>query len=157
MSTAITHVAPRIVAGIDGSPSSRAALHWAVNQARLTGGTVDAVIAWQIPLVLQSSGWAPMYVEEEGDLEGNARRTIDAVVSEEVEPADQRLVRCLVVHDHPAQALLDAAEGADMLVVGSRGHGSFADALLGSVSQHCVHQAHRPVLIMRDEKNASSQ
>ncbi|MFY9931272.1 MAG: universal stress protein [Streptosporangiaceae bacterium] len=49
---------------------------------------------------------------------------------------------------------MEAAEGADMLVVGCRGHGSFADALLGSVGQHCVHHAHCPVLIMRDEKNS---
>jgi nucleotide-binding universal stress UspA family protein len=47
--------------------------------------------------------------------------------------------------------LLGAAAGADLLVVGSRGHGAFADALLGSVGQHCVHHAPCPVLIMRGE------
>lgn len=140
----------RIVVGVDGSPSSRAALRWAVRHARLTGGTVDAVIAWQIPLMLQNYSWAPIYVEEAGDFAEDARKRIDAIIGKEVGPADRPLVRSRVVHGHPAQALLAAAVGADLLVVGSRGHGSFAEALLGSTGQHCVHHAHCPVLIMRD-------
>ena len=56
-----------------------------------------------------------------------------------------------VVKGHPAPVLLDAAVGADLLVIGSRGHGGFTDALLGSVGLHCVHHAHCPVLIMRGE------
>jgi nucleotide-binding universal stress UspA family protein len=141
--------APRIVVGVDGSPSSRAALRWAVRQARRTGGTVDAVIAWQIPLMLQNYSWAPIAVEEARDFAEDARKRLDAAISQEVEPADSALVRSQVVRGHPAQVLLDASAGADLLVVGSRGHGSFAEALLGSVSQHCVHHAHCPVLIMR--------
>lgn len=91
MSAGTAEGAPRIVVGVDGSPSSRAALRWAVRQARLTGGTVDAVIAWQIPAVLASSGWAPIYVEEEGDFEKDARKTIEATIGEEVDPADSAL------------------------------------------------------------------
>jgi nucleotide-binding universal stress UspA family protein len=151
MSADSTDGAPRIVVGVDGSPSSRAALRWAVRQARFAGGTVDAVIAWQIPMMLQNYNWAPIYVEESGDFAKDAGRRIDAVLSEEIEPADSQLVRSRVIHGHPAQVLLDAAAGADLLVVGSRGHGSFAEALLGSVSQHCVHHAHCPVLIMHGE------
>jgi len=151
MSAGSTDGAPRIVVGVDGSPSSRAALRWAVRHARLTGGTVDAIIAWQIPMMLQNYSWAPIYVEESGDFAEDARKRIDAVIGTEIEPADSRLVRSQVVHGHPAQVLLDAAADADLLVVGSRGHGSFAEALLGSVSQHCVHHAHCPVLIMRAE------
>lgn len=143
--------APRIVAGVDGSPSSRAALRWAVSEAKLTGGTVDAVIAWQIPLMLASSGWAPLYVEEESNFKKDARRRIEAAVSEEVDPADSQRVGIQVRKGHPAKVLLDAASGADLIVVGSRGHGNFAEALLGSVSQHCVHHAHGPVLVMRGE------
>ena len=140
---------PRIVVGVDGSPSSRAALRWAVRQAKFTGGSVDAVIAWQIPTALRSYGWAPIYVEEAADFRGDARKTIEAVISDEVEPADSKLVRSQVVNGHPAQVLLDVAADAELLVVGSRGHGGFAEALLGSVGQHCVHHAHCPVLIMR--------
>jgi len=51
--------------------------------------------------------------------------------------------------------LLDAAAGADLLVVGSRGYGGFAEALLGSVGQHCVHHATCPVVIIRDSRTGS--
>ena len=153
MSADITNSTSRIVAGIDGSASSRAALRWAVGQAKLTGATVDAVIAWQIPLVPASSGYAPIYVAEEGDFEKEATKTIEAVIGDDVEPADSQRVRIQVRQGHPSQVLLDAAAGADLIVVGRRGHGSFAEALLGSVSQHCVHHAHCPVLIMRSESD----
>jgi nucleotide-binding universal stress UspA family protein len=141
--------AGRIVVGVDGSAPSRAALRWAVEQARLTGGTVEAVIAWQLPLMLMNHGSAPIYREEETDFADEARKRIDAVISEEVTLADSHLVTTRVVHGHPAQVLLDAADRPDLLVVGSRGHGGFAGALLGSVSQHCVQHAHCPVLIVR--------
>ena len=141
--------ADRIVAGVDGSASSREALRWAVRLARLTGGTVDAVIAWEMPRTPQDHGWAPLYTEEAGEIAADARARIDAVISEEVAPADRQLVTAQVVHGHPAQVLLDAAEGADLLVVGHRGHDSFAGALLGSVGQYCVHHARVPVLIVR--------
>ena len=55
-----------------------------------------------------------------------------------------------VVEGNAAQALLDASAGADLLVVGSRGHGGFVEALLGSVSQHCIHHATCPVVVIRD-------
>jgi nucleotide-binding universal stress UspA family protein len=141
----------KIVVGVDGSPSSRAALRWAVRQAMFTGATVDAVMAWQIPIILRTSAWAPIYVDEETGLEEDARKTLDAVISDEVKPADSQLVTARVVNGHPAQVLQEAAADADLLVLGSRGHGSFADALLGSVGQYCVHHAHCPVLIMRGE------
>ena len=55
-----------------------------------------------------------------------------------------------VVEGNAAQVLLDASAGAELLVVGSRGHGGFAEALLGSVGQHCVHHATCPVVVIRD-------
>jgi nucleotide-binding universal stress UspA family protein len=60
-------------------------------------------------------------------------------------------VRALVVEGNPAQVLLDASDDADLLVAGSRGHGGFTEALLGSVSQHCVHHAHCPVAVIRGQ------
>jgi nucleotide-binding universal stress UspA family protein len=112
--------AGRIVVGVDGSAPSRAGWRWAVGQARLTGGTVEAVIAWELPMMLMNHGWAPIYLEEEADFGDDARKRIDAVISEEVVPADSHLVTTRVVHGHPAQVLLDAANRADLLVVGSR-------------------------------------
>jgi len=151
MSAGSTNGVPRIVVGVDGSAPSRAALRWAIRQARITNGIVDAVMAWEIPMVLQSYGWAPVYVEEDGHFEEDAIKRLEAVLSRDVEPADSELVRSQAIKGHPAQVLLDAACDADLLVVGSRGHGTFAEALLGSVSQHCVHHAPCPVLIVRGE------
>jgi nucleotide-binding universal stress UspA family protein len=151
MSAGSTEKSSRIVVGVDGSSSSRAALRWAVRQAVLTGGMVDAVMAWHVPTTLQGYAWAPVYVDEAADLYEDARKALDAVISDEIELADRHLVTGRVVNGHPAEVLLDAATGADLLVVGSRGHGTFADALLGSVGQYCVHHAHCPVLIMRGE------
>jgi nucleotide-binding universal stress UspA family protein len=146
----------KIVVGVDGSPSSRAALRWAVRQAVLTGGTVDAVMAWQFPRILRTAAWAPIYVDEAAGLEEDARKTLDAVISDEVKPGDSQLVTTRVVQGDPYVVLREAAADADLLVLGSRGHGGFADALLGSVGQYCVHHAHCPVLIMRGDPHRSA-
>jgi nucleotide-binding universal stress UspA family protein len=55
-----------------------------------------------------------------------------------------------IVEGHPAEALVEASRHADLLVVGSRGHGAFSGMLLGSVSQHCATHAASPVVIYRD-------
>jgi nucleotide-binding universal stress UspA family protein len=56
-----------------------------------------------------------------------------------------------VIEGHPAPALIEASRGADLFVLGSRGHGEFVGMLLGSVSEHCVTHAHCPVLVLRDQ------
>jgi nucleotide-binding universal stress UspA family protein len=154
MSAGLAKNVPRIVVGVDGSPGSRAALRWAVGQAALGGGIVDAVMAWQIPAELQSFAWTPVYAEEPGEVAAFAadvEQALEAVVSDEVEPADSQRVTSRVVNGHPAEVLLEASVGAVLLVVGHRGHGVFADALLGSVGQYCVQHAPCPVLVMRGD------
>ncbi|SRR5579875_1780864 len=139
----------RIVVGVDGSPPSRAALRWAVGQAALTGAVVDAVTAWRLPAGYE---WAP---DATGiaDFEAEARKNLAEAVSEATREAGDTGsavdVRPQVVWGHPAQVLIEAARGAELLVVGSRGRGGFAGALLGSVSQYCVHHAPCPVLVIR--------
>jgi nucleotide-binding universal stress UspA family protein len=146
--------APRIVVGVDGSPSSRAALRWAVRQAVLTGGTVEAVMAWQHTFVPGGYGGATTAMIGGFDYQDVSEKALAEVISEVVDAGDQARVRSRVAAGHASQVLLDAAAGADLLVVGSRGHGSFADALLGSVSQNCVHHARCPVLIVRGAEEA---
>lgn len=143
---------PRIVAGVDGSPSSLAALQWAVRQAGLTGGSVQAVIAWQFPAAVGGYAWAPVAVLESTDYEEIAQKVVaDAIAA--VDPAGRDVpISTLVREGNAAQVLIDAAADADLLVVGSRGHGGFAGALLGSVSQHCVHHAPCPVAVIRYHK-----
>ncbi|WP_030270954.1 universal stress protein [Streptomyces sp. NRRL B-24484] len=140
---------PRIVVGVDGSPTSEEALRWAVRQAALVGGTVDAVIAWAYP---SGYGW-PAPILDGFDFEDNARRCLAQAVTKVTKVTGGApggaLVRQLVVQGHPAAVLLDASEGADLLVVGNRGHGGFTEALLGSVGQHCVHHGRCPVVVVR--------
>jgi nucleotide-binding universal stress UspA family protein len=142
--------APRIVAGVDGSPPSQAALRWAVRQARLTGATVDAVTAWRIPAAMTGYGWAPVPLTDCSDMEPLAQRVVDQAVADAISPGDPP-VSGRIVQGFPGQVLVDASDGAALLVVGSRGHGGLSGALLGSVSQHCVHHAHCPVVVIRGD------
>jgi nucleotide-binding universal stress UspA family protein len=145
---------PRIVAGVDGSPSSVSALRWAVRQAGLTGAAVDAVIAWHYPVVAAGAyGAAPMVTAGGFDFTENAEKVLADAISAAVDPASGVPVRGHTAEGNPAQVLLDASDGADLLVVGSRGHGGFAEALLGSVGQHCVHHAHCPVVVIRGQQH----
>ena len=131
-----------VVAAVDGSEESRLALRWAFEYAQMSGAPVEAVIAWEIP---PTYGLAPSYddVDFEKKAQETAEETIRAVVG------DNAPVTLRVERGHPAPILLTASGHAQLLVVGSRGHGAFAGMLLGSVSQHCVHQAHCPVVVIR--------
>lgn len=140
-----------IVVGIDGSPGSRTALAWAMTQAKLTGAEIEAVAAWQESVMPLGPGNP---IAEAGYFEGHSVAaivgkmlddTVAAVAAERGEPAD---VHTRTAKGHPAQVLAEAAVGAQLLVVGSRGHGTFAGMLLGSVSQHCVQHAACPVVVV---------
>jgi len=144
----------RIVVGVDGSPSSREALQWAVRQAGLTGSTVDAVIAWHYPLTTDGFGMAPVTVDGVGLEESAAKTLADAVAGLTDPPGPGVTINQLVIEGNTVQVLLDTATAADLLVVGSRGHGGFTAALLGSVSLNCVHHASCPVVIVREHKHS---
>lgn len=135
----------RIVVGVDGSPSSLAALRWALWQARLTQGSVTAVLAWEYPAF---SGWVP--AEPEGGFAGLMAQALADAVGEVVGEGTSVPVRQEVMQAHPAKALLDAGKEADVLVVGNRGHTGLTEALLGSVSQQCVYHARCPVVVVRE-------
>ena len=135
----------RIVVGVDGSPSSMTALRWAILQAELTGCEVEAVIAWRLP---SRYGFAAV-TDRATDFEGDARKVLADALNEASSVEPDVVIRSSVVEGHPAEVLVRAARGADMLVVGSRGHGGFTGAVLGSVSQYCVHHAPCPVLVIR--------
>ncbi|GAA3367984.1 universal stress protein [Streptomyces sannanensis] len=139
--------APRVVVGVDGSPSSHAALRWAVRHAALIGGTVEAVAAWDLP---GAHGWSAPAVDTEFDEEAAERSLVEEVRNVLGEEGAAR-VRERLVRGNPAEVLLDAAEGAEVLVVGSRGRGGFRRALLGSVSQQCALHASCPVVIVRPD------
>ena len=150
---------PRIVAGVDGSPSSVGALRWAIRQAGLTGATVDAVIAWHYPAAAAGYGWAPVGMDQAGSFDAKeiAEKIVADAVSNAAGPASDVRVRSLTAEGNPAQVLVGAAAGADLLVVGSRGHGGFTEALLGSVSQHCVQHAPCPVVVIRGQDSGNER
>lgn len=142
----------RIVVGVDGSRSSKAALAWAVRQAELTHATVEAVITWQYPIAFAGAPFAPIGSLMETDLAGGSEHVLGTAISETVDASSPVKVSATVREGNAAQILLETAEDADLLVVGSRGHGGFTEALLGSVSQDCVHHATCPVVIVREPK-----
>jgi nucleotide-binding universal stress UspA family protein len=136
----------KIVVGVDGSASSKAALMWAIGQARLTGSEVQAIVAWEFPAFYSWEG-GPMPPE---DFEEAARNSLNGAVDEVLSTIDVPVpVDREIRHGHSAQVLVDAAADADLLVVGCRGHGSFYGALLGSISQRCAQHAPCPVVIVR--------
>lgn len=148
-----SHGAGRIVVGVDGSPGSLAALHWAVQEARLRGVAVQAVMAWEHPQFYSGpDGWV-VGMDPSGDTRQILASAADAEVTrlgeEAVQGQDVEIV-CEAVEGHPAAALVLAAKDAAALVVGSRGHGGFVGALLGSVSQHVVAHASCPVVLIPD-------
>ena len=135
----------RIVVGVDGSEGSRHALRWAARQAGFTGAVVEAVIAWQYPVFF---GWAPPYPDGL-DFAHYAQQALGEAIEEVFGPERPGWLRARVVEGNAAQVLIEASEGAELLVVGSRGYGAFTDALLGSVSTYCVHHAYGPVTVIR--------
>lgn len=130
--------------GLDGSPASKEALRWAVGQAKVVGAELLAVMAWRQPV---SYGYLPDY--SDADLEGDARKRLEQTVAEVLSADPAVPVTASVVDGHPAPVLIEAARGAELLVVGSHGHGAFVGMLLGSVSQHCVQHAPCPVVVVR--------
>jgi nucleotide-binding universal stress UspA family protein len=136
----------RIVVGVDGSEGARRALRWAAKEAQLRGAVLDVVHTWHIPYV-GASPYAAGTIDW-SDLEPAARATLDHEITKLGQLAAGLQVTPLLVTGAPAQAITDAAKDADLVVVGSRGHGGFAGLLLGSVSQQVAHHATCPVVIV---------
>ncbi len=136
----------RIVVGVDGSDSSVQALEWAARQAELTDDVLEVVTTWEWPA---NFGWSQPFPED-WDPQADARKILDEILVRLRHAHPDVTVRSRVVEGHPAPALIDASHGAELLVVGSRGHGEFTGMLLGSVGEHCSTHAYCPVVIVRD-------
>ena len=139
-----------IVAGIDGSEASKIVLRWAIDEAALRGASVTAVHAY-LPL---DATWASLpevalaSIPPE-TLEHDAQERATAVLDDVLAGIDTDVaVTSKVVAGRPADALIEAARDADLLVVGSRGHGGFRGLLLGSVSHQVVTHAIVPTVVV---------
>lgn len=133
----------RVVVGVDGSPASRAALAMGFAEAGLHGASVHAVTAWAAP----PPGDLPPLVDEAGMRDAAEKRLAQLMIPlRELHPGVD--VRISVVTGPPRDVLLDAAGGARLLVVGSRGLGGFRGLLMGSVSHALVQHAPCPVAVV---------
>jgi nucleotide-binding universal stress UspA family protein len=146
-------VAGKIVVGVDGSAHAAAALRWAAEEAALRSATLEVVHAWSfVPVATPAdSGLVPMAWTDNVELLDVTRQAAQeaaaAQVVEVLGPDHGATVS--VVENGPAEALLAAAAGADLLVVGNRGRGNLAAALLGSTSAKVADQASCPVVVVR--------
>ena len=140
----------RIVVGIDGSAESKDTLRWAVAEAKLRGAALRVVHAWAPPYIAAGPGLDPaLDTQMIEDVRRKAEELVERELSALGDEAAGVDIERAVVDGAPARTLIEAAEGSDLLVVGSRGHGGFAGLLLGSVSQQCAHHAPCPVVIVR--------
>ena len=121
-----------------------AAMRWAADEARARGAVLQVVHAWQLPLVGGYLDGGPQF--DPVDLEDFARRTLDAAVDEL--GASDLAVEPLLVPGSSAQALIEAGEGASLVVVGHRGLGRFERFLLGSTSARVAQHATCPVVLV---------
>ena len=138
----------RIVVGVDGSPGSLAALEWAVDEARRRQARLDVVHVWDVPMLAYSAITPVVTGIDEGELESAAREVLDKLVAGL--PHDVT-VEPILARGTAASVLLETARGADLVVVGSRGHGGFVGLLLGSVSAALAHHSPCPVVIVRHQ------
>ncbi|MEV1053477.1 universal stress protein [Streptomyces sp. NPDC049887] len=136
-------MARRITAGVDGSPESRAAVHWAAREAALRGLPLRMVHAWL---------WQPLDVPIVQDREAQAR-SVESLVREAEAEITGRYpdvpVSAEVVADTAVAALLDESERTSMLVLGSRGHGAIVGFVVGSYGQQVIASAACPVVAVR--------
>lgn len=134
-----------VIVGIDGSESSRHALQWGIWHAGIAAGRVVAIQSWELHSMYHLEEIAEQVKETAAK---SLHDTIRAV------GIDLNDIEHHVLQGHPAEVLLKQSRQAHLLVLGNRGHGGFAGALLGSVSQHCVHHAQCPIVIVRGASDA---
>lgn len=142
----------RVVAAVDGSEGSKAALRFALEDAARRGVPVEAVIAFRAPdLWVDYDGIGSLEERRLHDtLRSQSEEKVRAAVDEAARDVDGPLpdVRVRASLGSPADALIRESDGADLLVVGSRGHGGFHTMLLGSTSMQCAMHAACPVTVV---------
>ncbi|WP_193311366.1 universal stress protein [Georgenia satyanarayanai] len=136
----------RVVVGVDGSPAAAGALRFAVEHAAATGAPVRAVRAEyvELPMGAPPGDWYSDLVDRSERATEAARRAVEEVAADH--PAVD--IELQVVRRHPEAALVEAADGASLLVVAKRGLGGFAGLMLGSVSQSVLSRAKVTVAVV---------
>lgn len=137
----------KIVVGTDGSQAALDALKWAYDEARLAGAELVVVHSWEYPYT-DGAGGADDFRKK---MRHDAAAQLDADAAHLAARAavDGVVVVTRLLEKLPAQALIDEAADADLVVVGSRGRGGLSSLLLGSVSRAVVQHAPCPVAVIR--------
>lgn len=138
---------PRVVVGVDGSPTAVHALRWAADEARARTAVLEVVHAWQPPFVGGFAFSAPMI--DFAPFEDAAHALVDQVLQDAALDELPHPLERTVVAAGAASALLEAADRAHLVVVGARGHGGVQRLLLGSISHQVAIHATRPVVVVR--------
>ena len=137
--------ARRVVVGIDGSQSSDMVLARAMEEAALRGATLEVVVSWLYPFE-RAAGTIAM-VGSAADMQRWAEEVLDDAVAKVQGDGRVPVVRH-VEYGPPIKVLMAQSEGADLLVVGTRGHGRVSGLFLGSVSQYLAVHAPCPVMVV---------
>ena len=140
-----------IVVGVDHSAGAKAALRFALEEARLRQATLRVVHAWQFGYIGATGleGALPAVGGELEEFREGAAAALEETLRDVGADSDGVAIERRVDQGTAAAVLVEESRGADLLVVGSRGHGGFAQLLLGSVSQQCAQHAFCPVVIVR--------
>lgn len=134
----------RIVVGVDGSKPAQHALRWAMEEARKRLATLEAVYAWRSPAVGVGPG---IYTLDTQTIEEESRRILTDAVAREEPIQLPTPVHYTILCGPPGQVILEAAKGADLVVMGTRGRGGFKGLLLGSASHQVARHAPCPVVV----------
>ncbi|MDA8261771.1 MAG: universal stress protein [Actinomycetota bacterium] len=139
--------ANRVVVGIDGSAAADEALAWAAEEARVRGAVLEIDHVWNLP----NLGYGG-FVAQIDDFEKDAKELLEKVAAEARKNYPDLTIEANLLEGPAAPALIVRGKLADLLVVGSRGHGGFAGLMLGSVSQQLVHHAEFPIVVVHPSK-----
>jgi nucleotide-binding universal stress UspA family protein len=137
-----------IVVGVGHTSDDDHALDAAFEAATVRSVPLIAVRAYDLPLVLSGYGIAPAYVDP-AEIEAEERESLAEAVAPWRDKYPNVAVEMLVARGSAADALIGVSHTAQLVVVGTRGHGGFAGLLLGSVGQQLLHHAECPVLVVR--------
>jgi nucleotide-binding universal stress UspA family protein len=141
----------RIVVGVDDSQQAAAALRWALAEGQLRGASVEVVHTWSPPLSALPFGATLVVPADEEAIDATARehvgKLVETAAAELTGPVPP--VQVTILPGQPAQTLVEVAEGADLLVVGSHGRTGLSRVVLGSVAMAAAQHAPCPVVVLR--------
>jgi nucleotide-binding universal stress UspA family protein len=145
--TGVGDAIKRIVVGVDGSPESMGALEWAYDEAIVSGAELTVVHAWIYPYTVSHNSMREIRKPLELEAARELQSSLDSLGKKLTDGAV--VLHSTLSENTPAEALVQEAIGADLIVVGSRGRGGLRSVLLGSVSHMVVYNAQCPVAVIR--------